>query len=155
VRRGRCQLRDTVPPTLVRLTRHALEGGPAGPSSPLFVALQGQTVTLGRRERHPRRCQSCAPIPAPAAPRHALLQPLQRCRARGDGTPPRLPLYPVRTTVNGSPGPAWRCPSQPLRLHPRSPPVKVQGTPRHCDRSRTRQDGRHLHEAVRHTSARS
>jgi hypothetical protein len=27
VRRGRCQLRDTVPPTPVRLTRRALEGG--------------------------------------------------------------------------------------------------------------------------------
>jgi hypothetical protein len=27
VRRGRCQLRDTVSPTLVRLTRRALEGG--------------------------------------------------------------------------------------------------------------------------------
>jgi hypothetical protein len=63
-----------MPPNLVRLTRHAFEGGPAAPSSPPLVTLQGQTVTSGRRERHPRRCQSCAAIPAPAAPRHALLQ---------------------------------------------------------------------------------
>jgi hypothetical protein len=54
--------------------RRALEGGPAAPSSPLLVTLQGQTVTLGRRERHPRRCQPCAAIPAPAVPRRALLQ---------------------------------------------------------------------------------
>jgi hypothetical protein len=65
VRRGRCQLRDTGPSTLVRLTRRALEGGPAAPSSPFLVTPQGQTVTSGRRERHPRRCQSCAAIPAP------------------------------------------------------------------------------------------
>jgi hypothetical protein len=69
MRRGRCQLRDTVSPALVRPTRRALEGGPAAPSSPPLVTLQGQTVTSGRRERHPRRCQSCAAIPVPAAPR--------------------------------------------------------------------------------------
>jgi hypothetical protein len=69
VRQGRCQLRDTVLPTLVRLTRRALEGGPAAPSSPLLVTPQGRTVTSGRREHHPRRCQSCAAIPAPATPR--------------------------------------------------------------------------------------
>jgi hypothetical protein len=55
VRRGRCQLCDTVPPTLVRLTRRTLEGGPVAPSNPPLVTLQGQTLTLGRRERHPRR----------------------------------------------------------------------------------------------------
>jgi hypothetical protein len=72
-RRGRCQLRDTVPPTLVRLTlEHA-------PSSPPLVTLQGQAVTSGRRERDPRRCQSCAAIPAPAVPRRALLQLLRHC----------------------------------------------------------------------------
>jgi hypothetical protein len=73
VRRGRCQLRDTVPPTPVQLTHHALEGGPVTPSNLLLVTLQGQTVTSGRREHHPHRCQSCAAIPAPAAPRRALL----------------------------------------------------------------------------------
>jgi hypothetical protein len=148
VRRGRCQLRDTVPPTPVRLMHRALEGGPVAPSNPLLVTLQGQTVTSGRREHHPHRCQSCAAIPATAAPRRTLLQPLQRCWARGDGTLPRLPLYPVRITVNGFLEPAWRRPSQPLRLHPRSRPCSSTGhataprleqgspgrppTPRHC-----------------------
>jgi hypothetical protein len=118
VRRGRCQLRDTVPPTLVRLTRRALEGGATTLSNPLLVTPQGQTVTSGRRECHPRRCQSYAAIPAPAAPRRALLQLLRRCFARGDGTPPRLLLHLVWIIVNGSLEPAWRHPGQPPRLHP-------------------------------------
>jgi hypothetical protein len=53
VRRGQCQLRDTVPPTPVRLMHRTLEGGPVTPSNPPLVTLQGQTVTSGRRERHP------------------------------------------------------------------------------------------------------
>jgi hypothetical protein len=41
VRRGRCQSRDAAPPTAVRLTRRALEGGPAAPSTCFLVTLQG------------------------------------------------------------------------------------------------------------------
>jgi hypothetical protein len=41
VRRGRCQSRDVAPPTPVRLTRRALEGGPAAPSTCFLVTLQG------------------------------------------------------------------------------------------------------------------
>jgi hypothetical protein len=41
VRRGRRQSRDAAPPTLVRLTRRALEGGPAAPSICFLVTLQG------------------------------------------------------------------------------------------------------------------
>jgi hypothetical protein len=78
VRRGRCQLCDTVPPTPVWLMHRALEGGPVAPSNPLLVTPQGQTMTPGRRERHPRRCQPCAAIPVPVAPHHALLQLLRR-----------------------------------------------------------------------------
>jgi hypothetical protein len=40
VRRGRCQSRDAAPPTPVRLTRRALEGGPAAPSICFLVTLQ-------------------------------------------------------------------------------------------------------------------
>jgi hypothetical protein len=40
VRRGRCQSRDTAPPTPVRLTRRALKGGPAAPSTRFLVILQ-------------------------------------------------------------------------------------------------------------------
>jgi hypothetical protein len=100
VRYGQCQPRGTVLPTPVRLTRRTLEGGPAAPSNPSLVNLQGQTVTSGRRERHPRHCWYFAAAPVLATPRRTLLQQLRRCRARGDGTPPRLPLYPVRITIN-------------------------------------------------------
>jgi hypothetical protein len=38
--RGWCQSRDASPPTPVRLTRRALEGGPAAPSTSFLVTLQ-------------------------------------------------------------------------------------------------------------------
>jgi hypothetical protein len=41
VRRDRCQPRDAAPLTPVRLTRRALEGGPAAPSILFPVTLQG------------------------------------------------------------------------------------------------------------------
>jgi hypothetical protein len=46
VQRGRCQSRDAAPPTPVRLTRRALEGGPAAPSIhfPVTFAGLGQGV---------------------------------------------------------------------------------------------------------------
>jgi hypothetical protein len=94
VRRGRRQLRDTLPPTPVRLTRRALEGGPAAPSSPLFVALQGKTVMSGRWEHHPRRCQSCAghPRPCSATPSTATTTPaLLSTRGRDAATPATVP----------------------------------------------------------------
>jgi hypothetical protein len=53
VRHGRCQPRDAAPPTLVRLTCRALEGGPATPSKCFLVTLQGQVVKLGRRDAIP------------------------------------------------------------------------------------------------------
>jgi hypothetical protein len=66
MRRGQCQLRDTVPPTPVRLTHRALEGGPAAPSNVSSVLTQGHALTSGRRDRsslslstlcdHPRQC---------------------------------------------------------------------------------------------------
>jgi hypothetical protein len=68
---------------------------------PLSHESAGSNHDVRPAGRHPRHCWSCAAAPMPAAPRRALLQQLQRCWARGDGTPPRLPLYPVRITVNG------------------------------------------------------
>jgi hypothetical protein len=40
MRPGQCQLRDTVPPAPVRLTRCALEGGPVRPSNIFYVLMQ-------------------------------------------------------------------------------------------------------------------
>jgi hypothetical protein len=57
-----------VPLTLVRLTCHALEGGPATPSNIFYVLMQDHAVTSGRRDRsspslsalcgHPRHCRT-------------------------------------------------------------------------------------------------
>jgi hypothetical protein len=53
VRHGQCQPRGTAPPTPVWITRRALEGGPATPSNRFLVNLQGQTITLSRRDAIP------------------------------------------------------------------------------------------------------
>jgi hypothetical protein len=84
VRHGQCQLRDAVPPTPVRLTRRAHEGGPAAPSNPSLMTLQGQTMTSGRRGRHPRPC-SATPSTATTTP--ALLS----TRGRDAATPATVP----------------------------------------------------------------
>jgi hypothetical protein len=64
---GQCQLRDTMPPTPVRLTRRALEGGPVAPLNPSLVNSQGQTMTSG----------GGSTIPATVSPVRPSL-PLQR-----------------------------------------------------------------------------
>jgi hypothetical protein len=51
MRQGQSQLRDTVPPAPVRLTRRALEGGPVRPSNIFYVLMQDHVVTSGRRDR--------------------------------------------------------------------------------------------------------
>jgi hypothetical protein len=63
MRHGRCQLRDTAPPTPVRLTCRALEGGPATPSNCFLVNLQGQAMTLGRRNAIPATVGPVRPPP--------------------------------------------------------------------------------------------
>jgi hypothetical protein len=63
VRHGQCQLRGTVPPTPVRLTRRALEEGPATPSKHFLVNLQGQAKMLGRRDAIPATVGPVRPPP--------------------------------------------------------------------------------------------
>jgi hypothetical protein len=82
VRHGRCQSRDTVPPTLVRLTRHTLERGRRSPrrATDVYSTLaQDYAVTSGQRDRspsspsvlcgHPRRLNT---IPGTASPSPTL-----------------------------------------------------------------------------------
>jgi hypothetical protein len=94
VRHGQCQLRDIVPPTPVRLTRRVLEGGPAAPSNPSLMTLQGQTMTSGWRGRHPRYCQVLRghPRPCSATPDTATTTPaLLSARERDTATPATVP----------------------------------------------------------------
>jgi hypothetical protein len=84
VRHGQCQLCGTVAPTPVRLTRRALEGGPATPSNPSLMNLQRQTMTSGRRERHPRPCGT---TPSTATTTPVLLG----TRGRDAATPATVP----------------------------------------------------------------
>jgi hypothetical protein len=67
VRRGRCQPRDTAPPTPVRLTHRALKGGPATPSNHFLVNLQGQVMTLRRRDTIPA---TVGPVRLPPCSQH-------------------------------------------------------------------------------------
>jgi hypothetical protein len=72
VRRGQCQSRDAAPPTPVRLTRRALEGGLAAPSIYFPVTLQGQDEALGRRGTIPATANGMVAAPARTNPRRAL-----------------------------------------------------------------------------------
>jgi hypothetical protein len=97
-----------VPPTPVRLTRRALEGGPAAPSNPSLMTLQGQTMTSGRRERHPRPCSA---TPGTATTTPALLSTRERDAATPSTVPctghhqrlPRARLGAPRPTTTPSP----------------------------------------------------
>jgi hypothetical protein len=72
VRRGRCQSRDAAPPTPVRRTRRALEGGPAAPSIYFPVTLQGHVKALGRRGTTPATVSGMVAAPTRTTLRRAL-----------------------------------------------------------------------------------
>jgi hypothetical protein len=102
VRRGQCQSRDAAPPAPVRLTRRALEGGPAAPSICFLVTLQGSVEALGRRGAIPATVNGMAAAPAHTNPRRAMWQQLRRCGVSRNGALPYLPLCPVRTDISNS-----------------------------------------------------
>jgi hypothetical protein len=118
VRHGQCQLRDTVPPTPVRLTRRALEGGPPAPSNPSLVNLQGQTMTSGRRERRPRPCSA---MPGTATTTPALLG----TRGRDTATPATVPRTDRRQQL---PRARLRTPRPTTTPSPSKPPLFKYGT---------------------------
>jgi hypothetical protein len=146
-----------VPPTSVRLTRRALEGGPAEPSNAFPVTTQGYAVTSGRRERpspslsvlcgHPRHCS--------APPRTATTSPTLLGHT---GTGRR------RARHCTSYGPPWTSPSNRPADNGRTAnlytttleaaPVRAQDGPRRHDRNKIRQDGRQLCGTARHASTR-
>jgi hypothetical protein len=127
VRHGRCQPRDTAPPTPLRLTRRALEGGPATPSNRFLVILQGQVVTLGRLHAIPATVDPVRP--PPYLQRHAW-----RCRnhsgaVRHAGTGRR---HACHCTPYGSTSTATSSPSEDATVNHYAP------DPRSCHCSGTR-----------------
>jgi hypothetical protein len=157
VRQGQCQLRDTVPPALVRPTRRALEGGAGETLEYLLRAYAGALHDVGP-------AGSCIPFavspvrPSPPLPHHA-----RRC---GD-TPALLGRTGTSRRHNG------HCATYGLPVNGtlelahhgsrstnyyaaalETAPVQAQGAPRRLNRSGIRQDGRQLRSTARHTTTR-
>jgi hypothetical protein len=146
-----------VPPTPVRLTRRALEGGPAVPSKVFSVITQGHTVTSGRRDQSsPSLSALCGP--PPPLPHHAghyddiptLLghtgtrrPPDRHCAAYGP---------PVNDTLESAHYGGQSTNHYTTTLE--AAPVRAQDAPRRLNRSRIRQDGRQLRGTARHASTR-
>jgi hypothetical protein len=159
VRQGRCQLRDTVLPTLVRLTRRTLEGGPAAPSNIFYVLIQDHAVTSGRRDRsspslsalrgHHRHCRN---TPDPVATS-------RRCwgvRGQDVATTATVPRTGPRQRHPRT-DPPRRPVNQPLHRRPRSRPCTSTWrttSPRRLNRSEIHQNGRQLRSTARHISTR-
>jgi hypothetical protein len=154
VRRGQCQLRDTVPPTFVRLTRRSLEGGTVEPSKGNKYIFYGY-IGLHHDVRPAGTVLSVSI--SPVRPSTPLQHHAGYCDdipnvvgAHGDRTSPRLPLYLVRSPVDSTlESVRGRQPDdQPLRCYPRSCSCTSTGlattpqqeqdlpgqlsTPRHC-----------------------
>jgi hypothetical protein len=127
VRHGQCQLRDTMPPTPVPLTRRALEGGAAAPSNPSLMTLQGQTMTSGRRKRHPRPCSA---MPGTAMTTPALLS----TREWDAATPATVPRTGHRQRL---PRARLGTPRPTTTPSPSKPPLFKYGT-RHDDKTGAR-----------------
>jgi hypothetical protein len=160
VLRGQCQLRGTVPPTFVRLTRRALKGGTAEPSNGgerFFYNYTGP-------HRDVRPPGTVFPVAvSPVWPSPPLQHHARHCDdipdivgVREDGTSPRPPLCLVRSPVDGTLEPAHgrRPDSQPLRHTLEAAPVWAQDSPRRPNRSEIRQDGRQLRGTARHAFTR-
>jgi hypothetical protein len=156
VRQGRCQLRDTVPPTPVRLTRRSLEGGRQHPRMSFLCLRRTMPWRQAGGIDHPHRCQPCATILATAAPRRALWRHPDAVGTRGDKTSPQRPLCHVWAPVNGSLESAHYGGQSTNRYTAtlEAAPVRAQDAPRHLNRSGIRQDSRQLHGTARHTSTR-
>jgi hypothetical protein len=126
VRSDRRQSRDTVPPTLVRLMRRALEIGRRNPrrgDGRLFHACPGLRRDV--RPAGPVTSVAVGPVrPSPPSrhhPGHCIAIP-DAMEARGDGTSPRPLLCLVRPPLSGTLESACGRPpnERPLHHHSRS-----------------------------------
>jgi hypothetical protein len=156
VRRGRCQLRDTVSATPVRLTRCALEGDgstleclsfayagpcrdarPAGSVIPVAVNPVRPCLPLPHQARH------CGNISALLG--HAGTRRLHNSHCASYGSP-------VNCTLESAHYGGQSTNRYTATLE--AAPVRAQDAPRRLNRSGIRQDGRQLHGTARHTPTR-
>jgi hypothetical protein len=146
-----------MPPTPVRLTCRALEGGPAQPSSAFPVTTQGYDVTSGRRERsspslsalcgHPHHCSATLGT--------ATTYPtLLKCTGTGRRHARHCAAYgsPVDGTLKSARSSGRTTNHYATTLE--AAPVRAQDASRRPDWSRIRQDGRQLRSTARHASTR-
>jgi hypothetical protein len=146
-----------VPPTPVRLTRRALEGGPAQPSSAFPVTTQGYAVTSGRRERSSPSLSALCGYPRHCSATPALRRHTRRCwsaRGRDVAMPTTVPRTdpPVDGTLESARGGGRTTNHYATTLE--AAPVRAQDAPRRPDLSRLHQDGRQLCSTARHASTR-
>jgi hypothetical protein len=112
-------------------------------------------MTSGRRERHPRRCQSCAAIPPLQI--HAGHYYNNSGVVKHVGTGHRHVLH---CNLHGSPSAASSSPPEDAPANHyaftlAATPIQVQDTPRRRDRGKDRRDDRQLPGTVRRTSTHS
>jgi hypothetical protein len=146
-----------VPPASVRLTRRALEGGPAEPSNAFPVTTQGCAVTSGRWERpspslsvlcgHPHHCS--------ATPGTTMTSPtLLECTGTGHRRACHCASYgPPLTAPSNRPAGGGRTANL-YATTLKVVPVWAQDMPQRPNRSGIRQDGRQLRGTARHASTR-
>jgi hypothetical protein len=151
VRHDQCQPRGTVPPTPVRLTHRALEGGPATPSNPSLMNLQGQIMTSGRRDTIPA---TVVPVrPPPCLQRHArhCYNNSSAVGHAGTGRHHACHCTPYVPPSTASSSPPEDATANHYAFTLEAAPVQVRNAPRRQDRGKDPQDGRQLPDAVRHT----
>jgi hypothetical protein len=129
-----------------------LEGGPATPSNPSLVTLQGQNMTSGRRDAIPA---TVGPVRPPPCPQHHAGHCYNNSSAVGHARTGCR--HACRCIPYGSPSTASSSPSKDAAANHYAftlevAPVQVWDTPQRQDRSEDRQDDRQLRGAARHAS---
>jgi hypothetical protein len=160
MRHGRCQSRDTVPPTLVRLTHRTLERGRWNPrrgAATCSTLAQDYVVTSGQRGRsppspsvlcgHPRHNDT---IPGTAPPSPTLWGYGTTRRSHANCCAP----YNLPSAAPPNQRAGGHRTSVPYTATLQAAPGQIQGMPRRAAKSEIHQDGRLLHDTIRHTSTR-
>jgi hypothetical protein len=153
---GRCQLRDTLPPTPVQLTRRALKGGPAAPSNIFYVLIEGHAVTSGRRDPSSLSLSALCGHPRHYCTTPDTLATSQRCWdvwGQDIATTATVPRTDPRQWHPRA-DPPRRQSTNRYTANLEAVPIRAQDAPRRLNRSGIRQDGCQLRSTVCHTSTR-